>query len=289
MERAMAAITMARAAGEDCHWYQSMDPSVRRQLSLMGELRRGMKRGEVQVAYQPKLDIRCGTVAHAEALVRWHHPEEGVIAPDLFIPLAESTGVVRELTGYVISRALADCANLGALGQQLSIAVNISAADLGRGDFVAEIRELIAQAGVDSSCLTLEITESAILSSPRRAIDALTKLRAMGIRLSVDDYGTGQSTLSYLKQLPVNELKIDKSFVTSMCEEESDRIMVKSTINLAHELGMKVVAEGVEDEPTLDLLRSLTCDYAQGYLIGKAMTVEDLGKLSRTRVSSRAA
>lgn len=289
IERAMAAITMARAAGEDSHWYQSIDPNVRRQLSLMGELRRGMERGEVQVAYQPKLDIRSGTVAHAEALVRWHHPEEGIIAPDIFIPLAESTGVVRELTAFVISRALADCGRLRASGVHLRVAVNICAADIGRGDFVEEIRGLLAQSASDPSSLTLEITESAILSSPQRAIDALTALREMGIHLSVDDYGTGQSTLSYLKQLPVNELKIDKSFVTSMCDNENDRIMVKSTIDLAHQLGMKVVAEGIENDRTLEALASLDCDYAQGYLIGKAMSPEDLALLARTPKRSQAA
>jgi len=281
IERGMAAITMARAAGEDCHLYESIDPAVRRQLSLMGELRRGMKRGEVKVAYQPKLDIRRGTITHAEALVRWYHPEEGVIAPDLFIPLAESTGVVRELTAYVISQAIADCTSFHECGSPLRVAVNVSAADIGRGDFVGQIRKVIVDAEMDPSCLALEITESAILGSPRKAIEALTEFREMGIELSVDDYGTGQSTLSYLKQLPVSELKIDKSFVTSMCDNENDRIMVKSTIDLAHQLGLKVVAEGVEDERTLDLLRSLGCDYAQGYLIGKAMSVDDLSLLAR--------
>jgi EAL domain-containing protein (putative c-di-GMP-specific phosphodiesterase class I)/CHASE2 domain-containing sensor protein len=276
IERSVAAITMARAAGENCHRYQSIDPKARRQLSLMGELRRGMSREEVKVAYQPKLDIQHGTIGHAEALARWHHPQEGVIAPDFFIPLAESTGVVRELTEYVLSQALADCVRLQHTGKQLGVAVNVSAADIGRGDFVGEIRKFIAAANADPSWLTLEVTESAILNSPKKAINALTALREMGIRLSVDDYGTGQSTLSYLKQLPVNELKIDKSFVTSMCHNPADRIMVRSTIDLGHELGMKVVAEGVEDARTLDALHSLGCDFAQGYLIGKAMEFEEL-------------
>jgi EAL domain-containing protein (putative c-di-GMP-specific phosphodiesterase class I)/CHASE2 domain-containing sensor protein len=278
IERSVAAITMARAAGEDCHSYQSIDPKVRRQLSLMGELRRGMSRDEVKIAYQPKLDIRKGTIAHAEALVRWHHPQEGAIPPDLFIPLAESTGVVRELTEYVLSRALADCASLRKTGKDFCIAVNISAADLSRGDFVAEIGKLIQRSKADPSSLVLEVTESAILRSPQKAIEALNDLREMGIKLSVDDYGTGQSTLSYLKQLPVSELKIDKSFVTSMCDNANDRIMVRSTINMAHELGLVVVAEGVEDARTLQELRSLGCDFAQGYFIGKAMPLEELIK-----------
>jgi EAL domain-containing protein (putative c-di-GMP-specific phosphodiesterase class I) len=244
----------------------------------MGELRRGMSRGEVKIAYQPKLDIRRGTIAHAEALVRWHHPQEGAIPPDLFIPLAESTGVVRELTEYVLARALADCMSARNAGHELCVAVNISAADISRGDFVAEIRELIAKWKAEASFLTLEVTESAILRSPKKAIEVLTALRKMGIKLSVDDYGTGQSSLSYLKQLPVSELKIDKSFVTSMCDNENDRIMVRSTIDMAHELGLVVVAEGVEDARTLQVLRSLGCDFAQGYLIGKAMALEELIK-----------
>jgi EAL domain-containing protein (putative c-di-GMP-specific phosphodiesterase class I)/CHASE2 domain-containing sensor protein len=278
IERSVAAITMARAAGDDCHSYQSIDPNVRRQLSLMGELRRGMTRGEVKIAYQPKLHIRSGAITHAEALVRWHNPQEGAIPPDLFIPLAESTGVVRELTEYVLSRALADCAKIRKAGKEFCIAVNISAADLSRGDFVREIRDLVAGSKANPSSLTLEVTESAILRSPQKAIDALNALREMGIKLSVDDYGTGQSTLSYLKKLPVSELKIDKSFITSMCDNANDRIMVRSTIDMAHELGLVVVAEGVEDARTLEELRSLGCDFAQGYLIGKAMPLDELIK-----------
>jgi EAL domain-containing protein (putative c-di-GMP-specific phosphodiesterase class I) len=167
--------------------------------------------------------------------------------------------------------------------------VNISAADIGRGDFVAEIRELIAKWKAEPSFLTLEVTESAILRSPKKAIEVLTALRKMGIKLSVDDYGTGQSTLSYLKQLPVSELKIDKSFVTSMCDNENDRIMVRSTIDMAHELGLVVVAEGVEDARTLQALHSLGCDFAQGYLIGKAMPLKELIKIDQGHGTRRVA
>jgi EAL domain-containing protein (putative c-di-GMP-specific phosphodiesterase class I)/CHASE2 domain-containing sensor protein len=276
IERSVAAITMARAAGENCHWYESVDPNVRRQLSLMGELRLAMRRGDVKIAYQPKLDLRSGMIADAEALVRWQHAQQGAIAPDQFVPLAESTGVVRELTAYVLAQVFADCATMKREGKQICVAVNVSAADIGRGEFVREIAALIGRSKIDPSFLVLEVTESAILGSPRKAIEELTALRGMGVTLSVDDYGTGQSTLSYLKQLPVSELKIDKSFVSSMCDNENDRIMVRSTIDLAHELGMKVVAEGVEDARTLEALRSLGCDFAQGYFISKAVRLEEL-------------
>jgi EAL domain-containing protein (putative c-di-GMP-specific phosphodiesterase class I)/CHASE2 domain-containing sensor protein len=289
VERSVAAITMARAAGEDWQWYHSVDPNIRRQLSLMGELRQAMRRGDVKIAYQPKLDLRSGMIAEAEALVRWDHPQQGAIAPDQFVPLAESTGVVRELTAYVLAQVLADCATMKREGRQICVAVNVSAADIGRGEFVREIADLIESSKIDPSFLALEVTESAILGSPRKAIEELTALRRMGVKLSVDDYGTGQSTLSYLKQLPVTELKIDKSFVSSMCENENDRIMVRSTIDLAHELGMKVVAEGVEDATTLEALRSLGCDFAQGYFISKAVHLDMLIALARNHSQLRVA
>ena len=280
IERAVAAIGSARAAGEDCHWYQGTDAAVRRELSLMGELRRGMARGEVSVAYQPKLDLATGRITHAEALVRWRHPVDGMISPGIFIPLAESTGVIRELTGFVLRRAAADAARFKAMGTPMRIAVNVSAADIGSMSFVDEVLEVLGQAGIDAGSLTLEVTESAIISSPTTAIAVLTALRGHGVEISIDDYGTGQSTLSYLKELPVSELKIDQSFVTSVCENDNDRIMVRSTIDLGHELGLRVVAEGIEDARTLELLRSLGCDYGQGYFIGKAMPVEQLSELA---------
>jgi EAL domain-containing protein (putative c-di-GMP-specific phosphodiesterase class I)/CHASE2 domain-containing sensor protein/GGDEF domain-containing protein len=280
IERALAAIASARAAGETYRWYQASDPALRRQLSMMGELRRGMANGEVSVAYQPKLDIRTGRIAHAEALVRWRHPVDGAIPPDLFIPLAESTGVIRELTQFVLRRVVADLARLKPTDTPMSFAVNVSAADLGSSSFVDEVTEAIRDSGANPLGLTLEVTESAIISSPETAISVLTALRERGVQLAVDDYGTGQSTLTYLKQLPVNELKIDKSFVTSICRNENDRIMVHSTIDLAHQLGLRVVAEGVEDDETLCLLRSLGCDYAQGYFIGRAVSLEELCRLA---------
>jgi EAL domain-containing protein (putative c-di-GMP-specific phosphodiesterase class I)/CHASE2 domain-containing sensor protein/GGDEF domain-containing protein len=276
IERAMAATTGARALGESFAWYEGSDPAARRQLSMMGELRRGLARGDVVVLYQPQLDLRHGTISHAEALVRWRHPVDGLIGPDQFIPLAESTGVVRELTDFVLSRVAEDSVRLTRGGAPIRFAVNVSAADIGSPAFVDHVVEAIAASGADPNSLTLEITESAIINSPETAVGTLTALRDRGLQLSVDDYGTGQSTLSYVKRLPVHELKIDKCFVTSICDSESDLIMVRSTINLAHELGLRVVAEGVEDERTLQLLRSLGCDLAQGYVIGKPMSLDEL-------------
>jgi diguanylate cyclase len=246
-----------------------------------------MASGEVSVAYQPQLDLKSGRINHAEALVRWHHPVDGPIPPNRFVPLAESTGVIRELTAFVLARVATDSVRLREAGTQMRIAVNISAADIGSSAFVDQVADIIERYEADPQSLTLEVTESAIIGSRDTAISVLTALRERGIQLSVDDYGTGQSTLSYLKQLPVHELKIDRSFVTAVCENENDRIMVRSTINLAHELGLRVVAEGVEDEATLQLLRSMGCDFAQGYLVGKPMSFEELCRIAADHATAR--
>ena len=276
VERAIAAVSAARASGDLCHWYDGVNPNARRELSMMGELRRGLTRGEVAMVYQPKLDLRQGHIVSAEALMRWHHPTDGFIPPDRFIPLAEATGVVRELTGFALETVMAACARWKAMGVEMRVAVNLSAGDVSSLDFVDTLERLLAQHDLGPSQIALEITESSIIRSPETALAVLTRLRELGVRLSIDDYGTGQSTLSYLKQLPVHEIKIDKSFITSLCHSQSDAIMVRSTIEMAHELGLEVVAEGIEDEPTIDLLANMGCDYVQGYFIGKPMDFDAL-------------
>jgi EAL domain-containing protein (putative c-di-GMP-specific phosphodiesterase class I) len=198
--------------------------------------------------------------------------------------------VIHELTLFALRAAAADIAAWARDGLAMRVAVNVSAIDLATPDFAGKVESICSAAGVPPSQLALEVTESALLRSPTEAIATLNALRARGFRLSVDDYGTGQSTLSYLKNLPVHELKIDKSFVTGLAQSESDTIMVRSTINLAHELGLEVVAEGIEEEPTLDKLRELGCDYAQGYFISKAIRPDELRKLAANHwVARRAA
>ena len=269
IERAWAAIGSARSANLAWQWYGGADPGIKRQLSMMGDLRRGMARGEVSIAYQPKLNLRSGRIDSAEALVRWHRPVEGAIPPDQFIALAESTGVIHELTEFVLRAAVADGARWAAMGFKICVAVNVSAMDISEAGFAEKVQHLLSEFGLKPALLGLEITESAIIGSRSAAIAALTDLRALGVRLSIDDYGTGQSTLTYLKKLPVHELKIDQSFVTALCTSNADQIMVRSTIDLAHELKLQVVAEGIEDQLTLELLARLGCDYAQGYHVGK--------------------
>jgi EAL domain-containing protein (putative c-di-GMP-specific phosphodiesterase class I) len=213
------------------------------------------------------------------------------IPPDHFIPLAESTGVIHELTDFVLHAAVADGARWAAMGLKTSVAVNVSAMDISEPGFAEKVQRLLSKSGLDPALLGLEVTESAIISSSSAAIGALTDLRALGVRLSIDDYGTGQSTLTYLRKLPVHELKIDQTFITSLCTSSADQIMVRSTIDLAHELKLQVVAEGIEDQPTLDLLARLGCDYAQGYHVSNPvgfdqMTERLFGQESKARDAS---
>ena len=287
IERALAAVTDARRAGRNRQWFRGLAPEALRDLSIMGELRRGIDEGQLFVAYQPKLHLESGRITHAEALVRWRHPIEGLVPPDRFIPLAEETGVVREITRFVLERVIADqTAPPG--GCPIAVSVNVSAADIGRSEFAEEVVGMLSTAKADPGRLTLEITESAIIGSKETALRVLSRLRDLGIRLSIDDYGTGQSTLSYLKTLPVDELKIDKMFVMRLRQNWEDQIMVQSTIDLAHRLGLTVVAEGVEDWETAKILKELGCDYAQGFVVGRGMSLDELQSLTATMLKRAA-
>jgi EAL domain-containing protein (putative c-di-GMP-specific phosphodiesterase class I)/GGDEF domain-containing protein len=280
VEQSLAAVSSARSSGESSGWFKGIAAETVRDLSIIGRLRRGISDGDVFVAYQPKLDLKTGMVTHAEALVRWRDPVRGLIPPDRFLPLAEETGAVRELTRFVLRRVLSECSAPCAAVSQLGVSVNVSAADIADPAFADEIMAALAQSRIDPSRLTLEITESAIIGSHETALKVLQELRRRLVQLSIDDYGTGQSTLTYLKKLPVDELKIDKSFVTSIASNAGDRIMVRSTIGMAHELGVRVVAEGVEDWDAVSLLRKLDCDYVQGFCIGGAMSFDALCALA---------
>ena len=279
IERALSAVTTARSAGQSHDWYRGADPQLRRQLSMMGELRAAMTDGRLRLAYQPKLSLATGQIADAEALVRWVGTDGINIPPDAFIPLAETTGVVREITMFAIRKAASDMTAWAQQGRFARIAVNISALDLATPGFADEVERILDLSGLSPNQLALEVTESALIKSAEAAVATLSQLRRRGIRLAVDDYGTGQSTLSYLKKLPVHELKIDRSFVTNVSASEADAIMVRSTIDLAHDLGLEVVAEGIEDHEALDALARMGCDYAQGYFIGKPMEASDFCRI----------
>jgi len=247
------------------------DLAHQRQIGLIRDLRKAPQNGELMLHYQPKLDIRQGTVRQAEALLRWAHPQFGNVSPAEFIVLAERTGSIHLLTNWVIEEAMRQLAEWRKRGLVLQVSVNISADDLLGDDLAGFVVGLLKQYGVPAEQLVFEITESAIMSQPEKALVVLHKLRDCGISLSIDDFGTGYSSLAHLKRLPVQELKIDQSFVRDLDETSEDAVIVRSTIEMSHNLGLKVVAEGVEYQHSLDLLRRWHCDTAQGYLISRPL------------------
>ncbi len=274
-----AALAAQRAAKAGHVWERHLPGEQAEEkwhLSLLAELDEAMETGALFVAYQPKLDIESREIVSAEALVRWQHPTRGLVPPDHFIPLVEKRGRIGDLTLFVIDRALEAMHAWSSSGLRIGVAVNVSATLLDSQTFLDALARRIRTLQLDPELLTIEITETAAFENPGLAIEGMTALRALGVRLSVDDYGTGQSTLSYLKRLPVQEIKIDKSFVQTIPDNPSDMILVRSTIDLAHELGLTVVAEGIEDEACLAQLAKFGCDYGQGYLIGRPMAPDDL-------------
>ena len=272
---AMAAASQAERRGLAWERYasdESDDADWR--LSLLNELDRAIDQGDVWVAYQPKFDLRAGSICGAEALVRWSHPLRGEIRPDQFIPMLEDNGRIEKLTLHVLDSAMRDFAPLD---ESLTVAVNISAKMIGRNRLLEPISEMLVHRRFSATRLTLEITESAALAGTA-GVEELNSLRALGVHISIDDYGTGQSTLSYLKTLPATELKIDRSFVQVVATSRSDAAVVDSTVKLAHALGLVVVAEGVESEEVLNLLRQMNCDLVQGYYIGEPATIGNFVK-----------
>ena len=258
------------AAGRD-------DKSISR-LGLSAELKEAIDQDQLILDYQPMVDISSGRIFCAEALVRWDHPQYGRVPPEEFIPSAEQTGVIRPLTLWVIDRALAQVASWAKIGIDLSISINLSVRSLQDRQLPSQVQKLVQLHRADPSRVILEITESAIMSDPLTARRVMRRLSSMGFQLSIDDFGTGYSSLAYLKQLPVDEIKIDKSFVTQMDRDENDAVIVRATIDLAHNLGLKVVAEGVESTDVWDLLEMLGCDTAQGYFIRKPQSPRELAE-----------
>jgi diguanylate cyclase (GGDEF)-like protein/PAS domain S-box-containing protein len=245
-------------------------------VTLMGELRRALDRRELVLYYQPKAALENAEVHAVEALLRWQHPERGLVPPDEFIPTAQQTGLIKPLTLYVIDEALKQCRAWLGRGLRLAIAVNLSARNLVDADFPRQVEGLLARWAIEPSLLEFEITESAMFTDPARTKLILEQLSGMGIRLSVDDFGTGYSSLAYLKRLPVSEIKVDRSFVMNMDRNEDDATIVRSTIDLGRNLGLDVVAEGVENEQVWDRLRTLGCTTAQGYYLSRPVPPAEL-------------
>ena len=240
--------------------------SIRR-LRLSAELSHAIENGDLTVFYQPKIHARSGTVDGLEALARWNHPEYGLIPPDEFIPLAEQTGAIRELTSRILDESLHFIHHLNSTGKQLSVAVNISTYSLRDEQLASRVGELLEQTGISGQHLCLEVTETIMMQDIQHAHNVLRTLHDLGVKISIDDFGTGFSSLAYLNRLPVDEIKIDRSFVMRMLDNHNEHSIVHSIINLAHTLGYQVVAEGVENRETLYQLQSMECDLVQGYLL----------------------
>jgi diguanylate cyclase len=272
-----ASLAAFKAAQRGVRWQrftEADEEAMHWHLSLLGELDSAMATGQLWNAYQPKLDPKTGRVIGAEALVRWHHPERGPIEPDSFIPLVEEHGRARDLTAHVLEQAIADALDWEAAGHPIGVAVNVSATLLADHEFIEIVGQILQGSHLPTDQVTIEVTESAAMHSPERAIAGLESWRAHGLNISIDDYGTGQSSLNYLQKLPATELKIDRSFIQGIGSDPRNAIMVRSTIALAHELGMRVVAEGVEDEASLQLLSEMGCDTVQGYHVGRPMPAD---------------
>ncbi|MBI3995518.1 MAG: EAL domain-containing protein [Nitrospirae bacterium] len=277
MRRADVAMYTAKQSGSGFAVYISEhDRHSPRRLALMGDLRHAVERKELVLHYQPKIDLRARRVVGVEALVRWNHPHHGTIEPDQFISLAEHTGVIKPLTLWVLGEAIRQYLAWREAGITISIAVNLSTRNLQDLQLPEQIDEMLHAHGIRPDWLEMEITESAIMADPARAMEILTRVKTMGIRFSIDDFGAGYSSLSYLRRLPVAAVKVDKSFVIGMDANEDDALIVRSTIDLAHNLGLKVVAEGVESPSVLDRLIAMGCDAAQGHYMSRPLPAADL-------------
>ncbi|MBD3005634.1 MULTISPECIES: bifunctional diguanylate cyclase/phosphodiesterase [unclassified Streptomyces] len=283
LRRADVAMYQAKRDRSGVELYEARrDGNTPDRLGLLGDLRRALDAGDVELHYQPKVGFD-GHVAGLEALVRWVHPDRGKVPPDEFISMAESSGLMPRLTEYVLETALGQVARWRADGLEVPVAVNVSPRDVHTPGFAGAVAGRLARHGVPAGALQLEITEHVLLEDPQRAADTLAGLTGHGVKMSLDDFGTGYSSLVHLRRLPVSELKIDRSFVARLAVDNEDAEIVRCTVDLAHSLGLLVVAEGVEDDETWERLRDLGCDAVQGWLVAAAMPPEEMTAWLRAR------
>lgn len=272
LRRADVAMYAAKQANAGYSFHnQELESRTPDQLSLVVEMRGAMERDEFELYYQPKLHLRSGLMTRAEVLLRWNHPQRGLLAPVSFIPLAERTGLIKSITDWVLDRTLQQCREWHDSGAPVHVAVNISPKSLQEQMLPSKIQAALDKWRIDPRFLKIEITESSIMADPAHALAIMSLLQSMGLRLSIDDFGTGYSSLTNLRQLPTDEIKIDKSFVIGMNDSDADMAIVRTMIDLAHNLGKQVCAEGVEDEATWVRLGEMNCDLAQGYWISRPM------------------
>jgi len=267
-------------------YQEALKPAARDQLSLLGELRRAVEHDELRLYFQPKIELRTGRVAGAEVLLRWQHPTRGLLSPLDFIPFAEQTGFIRWLTRWTLDHSIAQAAQWQRAGMALNLAVNISSEDIGDARFDSRVAALLSRHQLPPSLLTLELTETGFIEDPARAVQMLDAIAALGVGLSIDDFGTGYSSLSHLARMPVDEMKIDRSFLQSLESDPEFATVVRSAIDMGHGLGLKVVAEGIETQAAADTVREFGCDIAQGFFYAKPMPLQAFAAwmTSKTRV-----
>jgi len=276
LRHADVAMYVAKKRGTPYEYYDAaLDENSVRKLAIGGELRSAISGSQLQLHYQPQVNLKLGNVASVEALVRWRHPLYGDVSPDEFVTLAEATDLIHELTYGTIRAALADIAAWNREGVELRVAINVSARVLQDVGFPAQLARLLREADIASAQVELEITESAMLHDPERAKRIVKELHDLGILIAIDDYGTGFSSLGYLRDLRVHSLKLDKSFVIDLETRSQNRVIVESTAQMAHALGLQVVAEGVETPAVESYLRSVGYDLAQGYLFARPLAAQD--------------
>ena len=289
LQRADVAMYAAKRSGGSYAVYRAEDdPYDARRLVLRAELRGALERREIILFYQPQVAVATGNVTGLEALARWQHPERGWVPPAEFIPVAERMGLIKPLTTHLTALALTQIGAWEKAGIAIPVAVNVSMRNLLDPRFPQMLEDTITSSGVDAARIKLEITESAVMAEPGRVLETMHRLRSVGVRFSIDDFGTGYSSLSYLQRLPVEEIKIDRSFIAQLAKDEGSAAIVRATIELAGSLGLEVVAEGVEDEATLQILMQLGCSTAQGYHISRPLPVEEITGWIRGRSASSA-
>ncbi|MDH4275201.1 MAG: EAL domain-containing protein, partial [Gammaproteobacteria bacterium] len=277
MQRADVAMYVAKRGGKRFAFYNpEEDQHSLRQLAIIGELRTAIEKNELVLHYQPAMDLRTRCVSGIEVLVRWQHANHGLLMPEEFVPLAEQTGLIRSLSAWVLRNALRECNKLLVDNPGFRLSVNISMRNINDEEFYEDVARILRQDNFSPAQLCFEITETAIMEDPEDAVRALVRLHDLGIHFAIDDFGTGYSSLAYLRQLPVDDLKIDQTFVNSLVADDNSAVIVRSTVDLAHKLGKRVIAEGVVSEEAVRMLTELACDSAQGHFFAAPMSFADL-------------
>lgn len=279
LRQADVAMYVAKRNGASCEVYApDCDTNSPVRVALVGDLRQAITNHQLYLMYQPKMDLVSGKIVGVEALARWRHPEHGIIPPDQFIALAERTGLIKPLTIWVLNEAMRECRTWREAGLNLRVAINLSPRTLQDAELIDIVAAALTQWQAQAQWLELEITEGAMMVDAEGTLETLTRLHDMGVTISIDDFGTGYSSLAYLKRLPVDEIKIDKSFILGMAQNEGEAFIAQSVIDLGHNLGMQVVAEGVESQRILELLAAMGCDQAQGYHLGRPSAAADIAR-----------